>query len=225
MSSTGHTTISPSNLQLIICALGDYACRMGIDFAQNPFAEELQQTNTPNDILRLLQEREKAFVQYRNRNRTLINCFSPAVRVLQVFSGKLGDAVGLVRFTISLCFPLRCDRFNSTSPALPSCKGCLCRNRYSPLCMSIQHFSPSDLSRVCQAASEVSSDHDDLLDLFERLGNFLKRLDVYIDIPPTEMMTDIIVKIMVELLSVLILAKKQIKRGRFSMYTIKYYSR
>ena len=96
MSSTQHTTISPSNLQLIIDALGDYAQRMGIDFAQNPFAEELQRTNAPNDILNLLQEREKAFIQYRNTNRTLINCFSPAVRFLQIFSGKLGDAVGLV---------------------------------------------------------------------------------------------------------------------------------
>jgi|SRR5580693_1448989 hypothetical protein len=75
-----------------------------------------------------------------------------------------------------------------------------------------------------QATSEVSSDYDDLIGLFERLGNFLKRLDVYINIPPTEMMTDIIVKIMVELLSVLILARKQIKRGRFSTYIIKYHS-
>ena len=96
MSSTEHTTISTSNLQLIIDALGDYARQMGIEFAQNPFAEELQRTNTPNEILNLLQEREKAFIRYRNRNRTLINCFSPAVRVLQVFSAKLGDAVGLV---------------------------------------------------------------------------------------------------------------------------------
>jgi hypothetical protein len=75
-----------------------------------------------------------------------------------------------------------------------------------------------------QATSEVSSDYDDLIGLFERLGNFLKRLDVYINIPPTEMMTDIIVKIMVELLSVLILARKRIKRGRFSTYIIKYHS-
>jgi hypothetical protein len=104
MPSTQHTTISPSNLQLIIDALGDYAGRMGIDFAQNPFAEELQRTNTPNDILNLLRQREKAFVQYRNTNRTLINCFSPAVRVLQIFSGKLGDVVGLVSSITRLLF-------------------------------------------------------------------------------------------------------------------------
>jgi len=75
---------------------------------------------------------------------------------------------------------------------------------------------------VYQAASEVRPDYDALLDLFECLGNFLKRLDIYINIPPTQMMTDIIVKIMVELLSVLALAMKQIIRGKFSTCSIKY---
>jgi hypothetical protein len=48
------------------------------------------------------------------------------------------------------------------------------------------------------------------------LGNFLKRLEIYTTIPPTPIMTDIIVKIMIELLSVLALATKQIQQGRFS---------
>jgi hypothetical protein len=48
------------------------------------------------------------------------------------------------------------------------------------------------------------------------LGNFLKRLEIYTTIPPTPAMTDIIVKIMIELLSVLALATKQIEQGRFS---------
>jgi len=46
------------------------------------------------------------------------------------------------------------------------------------------------------------------------MGNFLKRLDIYTGIPPTQMMTDIIVKIMAELLSVLGLATMLIKQGR-----------
>jgi hypothetical protein len=137
MPFTEHTTISPSNLQLIIDSLGDYALRMGIDFAQNPFAGELQRTDTPNGILNLLQEREKAFIQYRNRNRTLINCFSPAVRVLHIFSAKLSDAVSLVSFKPPFPFLSLCDRFNSTSLALPSCEGYLRRNRCSPHCTSI----------------------------------------------------------------------------------------
>jgi len=58
--------------------------------------------------------------------------------------------------------------------------------------------------------------------MFESLGNFLKRLDIYANFPPTPMMTDIIVKILVELLAVLALATKQIKLGRFSEFAIRY---
>jgi hypothetical protein len=54
------------------------------------------------------------------------------------------------------------------------------------------------------------------------LGNFLKRLEVYTTIPLSSMMTDIIIKVMVELLSVLALATKQIKQGRFSECTVTY---
>ena len=75
---------------------------------------------------------------------------------------------------------------------------------------------------MCQAAVGVTSSYDALLDLFECLGNFLKRLEVYATIPPTPIMTHIIIKIMVQLLSVLALATKQIKQGRFSKYPAKY---
>ena len=74
---------------------------------------------------------------------------------------------------------------------------------------------------IWQAASGVTSGYDALLDLFECLGNFLKRLEIYTTIPPTPMMTDIIIKVMVELFSVLALATKQIKQGRFSECSIK----
>ena len=76
--------------------------------------------------------------------------------------------------------------------------------------------------RPCQAASEVTSSYDALLELFELLGNFLQRLEIYMKIPTTTTMTNIIVKIMVEVLSVLALATKQIKQGRLSRCTITY---
>ena len=41
-------------------------------------------------------------------------------------------------------------------------------------------------------------------------------------IPPTPILTEVIIKIMVELLSVLALATKQIKQGRFSECTASY---
>ena len=69
---------------------------------------------------------------------------------------------------------------------------------------------------IHQAADGVGSSYDALVDLFECVGNFLKRLRIYTDIPMTPPMMDITVKIMVELLSVFSLATKQIKQGRFS---------
>ncbi len=69
-----------------------------------------------------------------------------------------------------------------------------------------------------QAASGVSSSYDSLVDLFECLGNFLKRLEIYTEIPFTPLMTDIIVKILVELLSVLGQATKQVQQGRLSKW-------
>ena len=64
----------------------------------------------------------------------------------------------------------------------------------------------------------MSSSYDALVDLFECIGNFLKRLRIYTDVPLTPSMTDIIVEIIVELLSVFALATKQVKQGRLSKW-------
>jgi hypothetical protein len=62
----------------------------------------------------------------------------------------------------------------------------------------------------------VSASYDALVELFECVGNFLDRLRIYTEIPFSPSMSDIIIKIMVEVLSVLSLATNQIKQGRFS---------
>ena len=94
--STEQATSSTSNLQLIANALADYAKTTGIDLSKNPFATALEQSNSPETILKLLEGRAKAFKEYRDGNRGLINCLSPVVKVLQAFSGTLGEAVSLV---------------------------------------------------------------------------------------------------------------------------------
>jgi len=55
------------------------------------------------------------------------------------------------------------------------------------------------------------------------LEDFLNRLKAYTTIPRTEMVpvTDIIIKIIILLLSVLALATKQIKQGRISKRAVK----
>ena len=70
-----------------------------------------------------------------------------------------------------------------------------------------------------QAATGVSASYDALADLFECVANFLKRFHIYTKkISLSATMSDIMVKIMAEVLAVLALATKQIKQGRFSKW-------
>jgi hypothetical protein len=62
----------------------------------------------------------------------------------------------------------------------------------------------------------VSASYDALLELFKYLGNFLKRLHIYAEISLDPLMTEVVAKIMVELISILAVSKKQIGRGRLS---------
>jgi len=69
---------------------------------------------------------------------------------------------------------------------------------------------------ISQAAQAVGASQDALIDLFERIENIFRRLETYIDVPPTAGMTDAIVKVMVEVLRILAIATKEIKENRAS---------
>ena len=55
-----------------------------------------------------------------------------------------------------------------------------------------------------------------LVDIFVRIESFFKRLESYTEVPPTDAMTNVTVKIMTEVLSILAIATKEIKEGRSS---------
>ncbi|KAH9975095.1 hypothetical protein BGW80DRAFT_1251273 [Lactifluus volemus] len=76
---------------------------------------------------------------------------------------------------------------------------------------------------LLQAASGVSASYDALVEIFDRVGNFLKRLQIYAKIPFTPPMIDIIVQIMLEILSVLALTTTEIKQGRFKKFVKKVF--
>ncbi|KAN0141609.1 hypothetical protein V8E53_000071 [Lactarius tabidus] len=71
---------------------------------------------------------------------------------------------------------------------------------------------------LLQAVKDVNAAQEALIDIFERIENFFKRLETYTEVRPTEAMTDIIVKIMVEVLNILGVATKEIKQGRTKKY-------
>jgi hypothetical protein len=52
--------------------------------------------------------------------------------------------------------------------------------------------------------------------LLESIGHFLGRLEIYTEIPPTKVMNEMIVDILVELLSTFRLTTKEMKKGKLS---------
>ena len=71
-----------------------------------------------------------------------------------------------------------------------------------------------------QAVKGVIDSYDALMDLLELIESFLLRLDIYTKIPHTVGMTEMIVKILVELLSTLAVVTKQIKQGKSSKFVL-----
>ena len=69
----------------------------------------------------------------------------------------------------------------------------------------------------------MRASYEALVDLFASLENFLNRLSSYSGIPPTPALTNVLVKIIVELISTLALATKQVKQGRFSEFVRGFY--
>jgi hypothetical protein len=86
-----------SNIQLIFdAALSDYSKQTGIDLSTYPFAQDLQDCRSADDLLNVLQDRAKQFQTYRDGNRKLINCLKPVVRILHTLSGFLAEATAVV---------------------------------------------------------------------------------------------------------------------------------
>ena len=69
-----------------------------------------------------------------------------------------------------------------------------------------------------QAAKDVDASQDVLIDIFVRIEGFFMRLVSYTEVRPTAAMTDAIVKIITEVLSILAIATKEVKQGRSSKY-------
>jgi hypothetical protein len=76
----------------------------------------------------------------------------------------------------------------------------------------VASITPNDF----QAAKDVRISQDTLVDVFERIENFLRRLEVYTQVPPTAEMMDTIIQILAEVLTILGIAMKEIRQGRMS---------
>ena len=71
-------------------------------------------------------------------------------------------------------------------------------------------------------AKDVEASQDVLIDIFERIENFFRRLEVYTKVPPTQAMTDMMVKIILEVLDILGTATKEMKQSRASKVALQF---
>ena len=62
------------------------------------------------------------------------------------------------------------------------------------------------------------------MDLFSRIEYFFRRLEVYSEVPPTTVMMGIAVDIVVEVLRILGIATKELKRGLMSELTARWFT-
>ena len=70
----------------------------------------------------------------------------------------------------------------------------------------------------------MNASQEIIVDLFERIESFFKRLGSHTELKPSEAMADMMVKIMVEVLSVLAIVTVEIKERRRSQFNTSDFS-
>ena len=213
--SRASTSTSHSNfLSIFNSALESYKRKTKQDLISHPLLPTLQSCDSPEAILTVLRNQIPTFDQPQNGDDGLTKWVTPIVKVLYSFSATLGAGVGLVSTRTILCEVraqyllfrhylqqtqyLRALVFSSRSVSF-----------IISLCSLIDPHDP-------QAAKDTGASHDKLVGLFNRIEHFFRRLEIYTGVTATTAMTDLIVEIMVEVLTILAIATKEVKRGRFS---------
>ncbi|KAH9052938.1 hypothetical protein EDB83DRAFT_2394989 [Lactarius deliciosus] len=72
------------------------------------------------------------------------------------------------------------------------------------------------MSILLVAARGTAASRDVLIELFEKIENFFERLQTHTEAPPTVQMTNVMGKVMAEVLSMLAVATKVMYQSRMS---------
>ncbi|KAI0263890.1 hypothetical protein BGY98DRAFT_940126 [Russula aff. rugulosa BPL654] len=175
------TASSSSNFQLIFNnALKAYERRTKKDLLAHPLAAELQNCNSPSEILAILYQQVQGLDQSMSSDDRWTKWLDPTVNVLYMLSKTLGEGISLV-------------------------------------------FSPgkvifAGVGVLLLAAKNTRKSHETLIEIFVRIESFFRRLSIYTQVPSTPEMLDTIIRIMVEVLTILGIATKEMKQGRIKKY-------
>ncbi len=103
-----------------------------------------------------------------------------------------------------------------------TCESDLCRSGRPPFSVYPHslYLRTGNLMFTSQTVRDVRASHSTIIDIFERMESFFLRLETYIEVQPTTEMRDLIIKIMVEVLSILAIATKEINQHRISGFLL-----
>jgi hypothetical protein len=85
---------------------------------------------------------------------------------------------------------------------------------------SLVIFSGRIDAHIPQVVIAVRGVQSSIADLFESIKKFFLRLRIYVELPHTEELTEIIVDVMVHVLHILALLTKEMKGGKISELTL-----
>jgi hypothetical protein len=207
------TSTSNSNFASIFnAALKSYKSKTKKDLTSHPLLPRLQSCDSPEAILTALREKIPAFDQSQNGDDRLTKWVSPTVNVLYAFSATVGQGVGLVCIRIFCTGSFVLTYFQAFPPANAVFTGI-------GVLLMVGIFMcrlPRMLTPGSQAAKDASTGQEKITEIFNRIEHFFRRLEIYTVLTPTAAMADMIVEIMVEVLTILAIATKEVKRGPLS---------
>jgi hypothetical protein len=189
--------------------------------ASHPLAIQLQNADSIESITTIVQDQASAaFSGFREKDR-IIKSIKNILSILNALlaTASFGDTVGLRPpvvspkdthgvFHISDCFTvIPSQEIITRWPCYLTCRMCL---------VVVPGLVFLIISYLYQAARGRSASYDELVDLLESIDHFLRRLDIYTQIPHTPALDEMLVRLIVELLSTLALATIQVKQERSS---------
>ncbi len=101
-AAASSSSSSSSFQQIIDSALKAYEKRTKKNLLTHPLAAQLQTCDSPDAILRVLQQQVQAVDQSQSSDERLTKWLDPTVNILGVLSAALGEGIGLVCF--KTCF-------------------------------------------------------------------------------------------------------------------------
>ena len=98
MSTNNQTTdLSTANFTAIFdAASNEYKSLTKQDLETHPFAAAFENSDSPDSVMNAFRKQSRAFDKFRKGDDKLIAWLTPIVNILFIFSGTLGEGIGIV---------------------------------------------------------------------------------------------------------------------------------